>query len=114
LNIHLLTAISAYHHHKIDGHPVGQHQQVCALMTGIFNEKPPKPKYVYIWDVEQALTYIKSLPENNCLSDRELYLKLATLLFLTSASRCHEICYLDIRYMARASESYKFYFTKVT
>ena len=83
-------------------------------MTGIFNERPPKAKYVFIWDIEQVLIHVKKLQSNEQLSDRELNLKLAILLFLTSASRCHEICYLDIRYMVRSSDAYRFYFSKVT
>ena len=41
-------------------------------------------------------------------------MKLAVLLFLTSAGRCHEICYLNIKFMVRTSSSFKFFFTKVT
>ena len=69
------------------------------LMTGIFNERPPKAKYVFIWDIEQILIHVKKFQSNEQLLDRELNLKLAILLFFTSASRCHEICYLDIRCM---------------
>ena len=83
-------------------------------MTGIFNRKPPTPKYTFIWDVEQILIYLKSLPSVDNLSDRTLLLKLTTLLFLTSAGRCHEICYLDVRYMVKSCNSYKCYFAKVT
>ena len=41
-------------------------------------------------------------------------LELAILLFLTSVGRCHEICYLNIKFMVRTSSSFKFFFTKVT
>ena len=107
------SAISAYHEY-INDRPVGQHQNVCKLMTGVFNQNPPKPRYSCIWDVELVLKYINSLPDNSNLSDRTMLLKLTTLLFLTSAGRCHEICYLDVRYMVRTSCTYKFYFSKLT
>ena len=35
------SAISVYHVH-IDNNPIGQHPRVCTLMTGIFNNYPPK------------------------------------------------------------------------
>ena len=85
-----------------------------AFSIGVFNKNPPKPKYTFIWDVEKVLKYIKTLPTNTELLDRTLPLKLTSLLFLTSARRCHEICYLDIRYMVKTVSSYKFHFSKLT
>ena len=38
----LISAISAYHVH-IDGKSVGKHPKVCALLAGIFNQRPPQP-----------------------------------------------------------------------
>uniref|UniRef100_A0A7M5VAT9 Core-binding (CB) domain-containing protein n=1 Tax=Clytia hemisphaerica TaxID=252671 RepID=A0A7M5VAT9_9CNID len=107
------SAISAYHG-KVDGFDVGKHPKVCSLLTGIFNQRPPKPRYLFVWDVDQVLGYLESLPENETLSDQLLNLKLTALLFLTSSGRCHEICYLDIRYKVKTSNSFKFYFSKVT
>ena len=89
------SALSAYHE-KVDNQPVCKHPKVCNLMTGVFNRNPPKPRYVFIWDIEQVLTFIRGMPNNSELSDRSMNLKLAILLFLTSAGRCHEICYLNI------------------
>ena len=34
------SAISAYHDF-INGKPIGKHPNICALLTGIFNERPP-------------------------------------------------------------------------
>ena len=39
----LRSAISAYHVH-IDGKSVGKHPKVCALLAGIFNQRPPQPR----------------------------------------------------------------------
>jgi len=41
---------------------LAKNPKVSSLMTGVFNERPPKPKYVFIWDVEQVLSYIKQPP----------------------------------------------------
>ena len=59
------------------------------------------------------LTFIRGIPHNAELSDRNINLKFEILLFLTSAGRCHEICYLHIKFMVRTSSSFKFFFTKV-
>ena len=47
------------------------------------------------------LTFIKGMPNNTELSERNINVKLAILLFLTSAGRFQEICYLNIEYMVR-------------
>ena len=107
------SALSAYHE-KVDNQPVGKRSKVCNLMTGVFNRNPPKPRYVFIWDIEQVLTFIREMLNNTELSDRNINLKLAILLFLKSAERCHEICYLNIKFMVRTSSFFKFFFTKVT
>ena len=61
------------------------------------------------------LAFIRGMPKNTELSDRNINLKLAILFFLTSAGRCREICYLNIKFMVRiSSSSFKFFFTKVT
>ena len=50
-----MTAISAYH--NLVEEPVGQGILVCNLMTDVFNKNPPKPKYIFIWDVEKVKLY---------------------------------------------------------
>ena len=94
--------------------PVGQHPRICQLMTGIFNKNPPKPRYNFVWDVEQVLVYLNKLSENVELSDRVLTLKLSVLLALTSACRVSEIKYLDTRYMIKSHTSVIFQFSKIT
>ena len=49
LNV-LRSALSSTHP-KIDGYPVGQHPHVLNFMKGILNNRPPKPRYSYRWDV---------------------------------------------------------------
>ena len=83
-------------------------------MTGLFNKNPPKPRYVFLWDIEHVLTFIEGMTNKTELADRHINLKLAILLFLKSAGQCHEICYLNIKLMVTASSSFKFFFTKVT
>ena len=60
--------ISAYHGY-VENRLVGKHPGVSGLMTGVFNVNPPKPKYVFIWDVEKVLSYFNNLPINKELLD---------------------------------------------
>ena len=80
------SAISAFHV-PVDGVKVGQHTLVKRLLNALFNARPPQPRYVLQWDVDQVLQYIKSLGSNEFLSDKDLTFKLAMLLALASASR---------------------------
>ena len=40
-----------------------------ALMTGIFKTNLPSSKYIFIWDVKQALKHMDSMKTNEGLSD---------------------------------------------
>ena len=62
------SAISAYHV-PIEGFKVGAHPLVSSLMKGVSNERPPQPKYRYIWNVEQVLESMRKLPGNKQLAD---------------------------------------------
>lgn len=61
---------------------MGNHPRFSALMTGVFNQRPPQLRYTVIWDVEAVLNYLRPLSQNNLLWDKLLNLKLALLLAL--------------------------------
>ena len=63
-----------------NGTCVGQHPLVSRLMKGIFQEKPPRPKYTEIWDVSIVLSHLRSLSPVDKLSLKELTLKLIVLI----------------------------------
>ena len=88
------SAISAFHR-EIDGVKVGQHAMVKQFMAGVFNERPPHPRYTHTWDVDIVLAYMEQINDNDTLSDKELTYKLTTLLALTTAARAHEIRAMD-------------------
>ena len=52
------SAISAYHE-GVDEMPGGQHPLVTSLMAGIFNPRTPQPRYIFVWDVQVVLNFIK-------------------------------------------------------
>ena len=56
----LRSAISAYHVH-IDGKSVGKHSKVCALLAGIFNQRPPQHRCFYMECGDGVAIYYDSL-----------------------------------------------------
>ena len=85
------SAISAYHNY-VDRKPVGKHPRVYALLTGFFNQRPPQPRYTFVWDVEIVLVYLKTnMSVNSQLSDKDLTHKLTVLMASSSASRASSL-----------------------
>ena len=101
--------MSAFHE-GIDGKSIDENPQVNSLITGIFNQRPPQPRYICIWDVKLVLGYLKKhFPDNKKLTDRQLTLEVTILLALTSASRAGGLHNLDIIFMGRTeNKSFSF------
>ena len=107
------SAISAYHN-LIEGKKLGVHPKVCELLTGVFNQRPPQPKYTFIWDVQVVLDYMKeNWADNKIISDKHLIYKLTMLLALVSASRAVQLQHLQISHMGRLFDQYKFSYNKL-
>ena len=47
INLHW-SAISAFHEY-IDGLPVEKHPWICSLVSVVYNLKPPKPRYMFVF-----------------------------------------------------------------
>jgi len=56
-------------------------------MKGVFNLRPPLPRYKFTWDVSKVLNYLADLYPLQTLSLKELTIKLAALLSLSTAQR---------------------------
>ena len=95
-------------HSEVDGVRVGQHEIVSRFMKGIFNSRPPLPRYTSTWDVDIVLKYLSLLPENEALQLPMLTHKLAMLLALTNANRCSELAALDLQFCSVQSEGVHF------
>ena len=98
------SALSATLHH-IDGRPVGQHPIVCRLLQGMFNERPPAPRYQQVWDVSLVVRYFQAGQPTSELTLKELSKKLVTLLALCNAIRASDIRALDVRFRQSTGES---------
>ena len=106
LNAYRLAISSV--HEKADGYEVGQHPLVSRLLKGVFNQRPPKPRYEVTWDVTKVLNYIDSLGESDSLSLQVLTWKLAMILALTRPSRSADLVRLDLRYRRHTPEGVVF------
>ena len=42
----------------IDGSAIGRHPLTCRFMQGIYNSRPPKPRYSFAWDVNTVISHI--------------------------------------------------------
>jgi len=83
----------------IDKVPVGRHPLVKQMLSGVFNLRPPLPKYVTVWRVDVVLNYIMKLPRSNRLSPRNLTMKLCILLALATGQRGQSLSYMKISKM---------------
>ena len=70
-----------------DGAKIGTHPLVVKFMKGIFNVKPPLPRYTSTWDVGCVLKRLREWSPNNTLSLKNMTLKLCMLLALLMAPR---------------------------
>ena len=108
-----ISAISA-NHEKAKRIPTGQRPKVCQLLSGVFNKRPPQPKYTVIWDISTVIDNISTLGNNENLSTKIITLKLTTLLAILSSNRASELTYLDIRHIVFKENSVVFHFSKLT
>ena len=40
---------------------LGKHSRISSLMTEIFNNSMPQPRYCFLWDVEKVMGFLNSL-----------------------------------------------------
>ena len=75
------------------------HPLVSRFMKGVFNKRPPIPRYEEIWDVKPVLTFLRKWSPVRYLSLKQLTLKLCCLLALVSAQRAQTLALLSIKHM---------------
>ena len=66
--------------------------EVCQPFSGVFNKKPPQPKYTVTQDISKVIDYLGN-------NEKLMALKLTTLLTTLSSNRASELTYLDIRHI---------------
>ena len=92
----------------IEGHPVGQHPLVCRLLQGMFNQRPPAPRYQSVWNVGVVIRHIQSQSQLTDLPLKEVSKRLVVLLALSNASRSSDLHALDLRFRQFTPEGVTF------
>ena len=95
-------------HKKIDGEVVGKHPLICRLLKGVFNERPPRPKYDNVWNIDLVPDLFRKQGPSESLSLQDLTVKTAMLLALTQPCRGADLAELDINYRSFVPEGVKF------
>ena len=91
----------------------GMHPLVKKILKGDFEEKPSLPRYEVIWDVNQVLNRLRSDPPIECISLKELTLKVVMLLALLTGQRTQTIHCLDVSHMIVTDKTCIFYLTSL-
>ena len=85
-------------HPPIDNLRVGEHPLISQLLKGMFNSRPPLPRYSSTWDTQIVINHMISLGNNETLSLKCLSQKLGILLAMTSLERVSEVVAHDLRF----------------
>ena len=85
-------------HDQVEGVPIGQHPLVTRLLKGVYNLRPPQPRYSDTWNVDMVIRHLQSLGNNSILTLKVLGQKLALLMALVEVSRSSELHALDVCY----------------
>ena len=81
---------------------------IVRCMKGIFNLRPPVPRYTFTWDVKKVLTFLSSLFPLTTISLKMITLKLAALLALSTAQRAQTLVSLSITNLRLSSRNASF------
>lgn len=84
--VHIAPAMSNVLKH-FNGDTFGKHPVVCRVMCGIYRKRPQLSRYLSTWDINLVFDLFRDWGENNYLHFRQLTLKLAVLMLLTSCQR---------------------------
>ena len=106
--INTLRSAISMTHDDIDGVRVGQYPLICRFLKGVYNTRPPAPRYSSIWDVDVVLSYLSSLPDNENLSFQILTHKVAMLMALSNADRCSDLAAVDLNFRSYRGEGVVF------
>ena len=87
---------------------VGSHPLVKALMAGVHNLRPPRPRYAEIWDPNCVLNFLRRQGPARSMCIKLLVKKLCMLILLATGQRGQIIRALKVGNMTVSKNSYKF------
>ena len=83
---------------------------IVRFFKGVFNLKPPTPKYSFSWDVDIVLNYLSKAYPLSDISLKDLTLKAITLIALTSGSRAQSLHLMSTDCMDKNNCRFQFFF----
>ena len=94
-----------------DNVPFGQNRLVKLFMRGVYNIKPPQPRYVLTWDPQQVLNLLKTWNSPDTIDLKLLTFKVVVLVLLVTGQRLQTVSLLSIDHMDIAKDSKRITFT---
>ena len=91
------------------GEKFGEHIIVKQYMKGFFNMKPPQPRYVDSWDIDDVLKLLKSWSPAQKLSVLKLSMKTVMLILIVTGQRAQIVNALHIEKMKLSNSSVTFF-----
>lgn len=89
-------------------HTVGNHPIITRFMKGVFQLRPPRPRYSDIWDVNIVFQHLRKLSPAKSLSLKDLTKKLCILMALLSTQRAQSLQLLSLDNMSLKESSVTF------
>jgi len=74
-------------HEKVDGVEIGKHPLMTQMLRGAFNQRPPRPKYKSVWEVDQVVSTFRSEDPSDSLPLQSLTIKTVMLMALSCPCR---------------------------
>ena len=78
------------------------------FLRGVYNRRPPRPRYQTTWRVQQVLDLLRAWGPNGSLSLQQLTKKTAMPLALAGSRWCSEVHQLDLKTMKETESTVSF------
>ena len=101
-------------HLPLDGSLIGSHPLVSRFMKGVFQSRPPCPRYLATWDVSVVLSHLRSLSPKEDLSFKDITFKLTMLMALVGATRADTLHKLDLQFRVFKHDGVSFTIPQLT
>ena len=92
----------------VNGRPIGEHPLIVRLLKGMFNVRPPVPRYNGTWDVNIVLKFLENLHPLETVEMKHLSFKTVALVGLVSAQRSQALAALTLKDMSVAEDGTSF------
>ena len=101
-------------HLPMDGSLIGSHPLVSRFMKGVFQTKPPCPRYLATWGVSVVLSYLRTLSPKEDLSLKEVTFMFTMLMALVFATRADTLYKLDLQFRVSKHDGVSFTILQLT